>query len=267
MDELTLTFSFLLTLYLSVSGINSTTFTVVNRCNFTVWPASSSSGAAPALSTTGFRLRTDESMAINAPTAWSGRFWGRTDCEEDSTGKFSCSTGDCGSGKVYCSGNESRPPTTLIEFSLASNGKSNDFYDVNLGDGYNLPVIVVPRGPFGTSCRSVGCVVDVNVECPAELMVYSDNQRANVVGCMSACAAFNSSQFCCKGDHNTHETCPPTNYSQFFKTACPRAYSYAFDDEDNTSTCSQADYTITFCPVSNSRTGSSLLATKSVLVE
>ncbi|KAI4323643.1 hypothetical protein L6164_023232 [Bauhinia variegata] len=267
MDELTLTFSFLLILYLSVSGINSTTFTVVNKCNFTLWPASLSIGAAPALSTTGFSLLTDESMAINAPTAWSGRFWGRTDCKEDSTGKFSWSTGDCGSGKVSCSGSGSMPPTTLIEFTLAGDRQSNDFYDVSLVDGYNLPLLVVPRGPSGTSCPSVGCVVDVNGECPAELMVYSDNQRVNVVGCTSSCAAFNSSQFCCDGDHNTPETCPPTNYSQFFKTACPRAYSYAYDDKDSTSICSSADYTITFCPVSNSRTGSSLLATNSILVQ
>ncbi|KAL0360532.1 UNVERIFIED_CONTAM: Thaumatin-like protein 1 [Sesamum radiatum] len=33
-----------------------------------------------------------------------------------------------------------------------------------------------------------------------------------------------------------------------FKNACPRSYSYAFDDATSTFTCSGADYTITFCP-------------------
>ncbi|KAI4323650.1 hypothetical protein L6164_023238 [Bauhinia variegata] len=61
----------------------------------------------------------------------------------------------------------------------------------------------------------------------------------------------------------TSEETPPR---KFFETACPGAYSYAYDDV-NTGICSPADYTITFCPVYNSRTGSSLLATNSVLVE
>ncbi|KHN41892.1 Pathogenesis-related protein 5 [Glycine soja] len=41
-------------------------------------------------------------------------------------------------------------------------------------------------------------------------------------------------------------------YSQMFKSVCPKAYSYAYDDATSTFTCSGADYTITFCPSSPS---------------
>jgi len=37
-------------------------------------------------------------------------------------------------------------------------------------------------------------------------------------------------------------------YSSVFKTACPRAYSYAYDDGSSTFTCGNAaDYTVAFC--------------------
>ncbi|BAF26073.1 Os10g0147200, partial [Oryza sativa Japonica Group] len=37
---------------------------------------------------------------------------------------------------------------------------------------------------------------------------------------------------------------------EFFKAACPRAYSYAYDDSTSTFTCAAGatDYAITFCP-------------------
>jgi hypothetical protein len=43
----------------------------------------------------------------------------------------------------------------------------------------------------------------------------------------------------------------PTAYSQFFKSACPRAFSYAFDSAASIFTCGGGDagtYSITFCP-------------------
>ncbi|GAB4847981.1 hypothetical protein Ancab_039401 [Ancistrocladus abbreviatus] len=38
-------------------------------------------------------------------------------------------------------------------------------------------------------------------------------------------------EYCCTGDHSAVETCASTNYSQIFKQQCPKASSYAFDDE------------------------------------
>ncbi|GKB99373.1 G-type lectin S-receptor-like serine/threonine-protein kinase [Tanacetum coccineum] len=45
--------------------------------------------------------------------------------------------------------------------------------------------------------------------------------------------------------------CKPTAYAQLFKSACPRSYSTAYDDTA-TYMCSGSDYTIRFCPASDS---------------
>ncbi|KAK7382947.1 hypothetical protein VNO78_28611 [Psophocarpus tetragonolobus] len=247
MDRPTLSlFSFFITLHVSVSGVISTTFTLVNKCDYTVWPGILSNAGVPPLSTTGFVLQSGDSSTITAPTSWGGRFWGRTLCSQDSTGKFSCVTGDCGSGKLECSGNGATPPATLAEFTLDGAG-GLDFFDVSLVDGYNVPMLVVPQGGSGEKCTATGCVGDLNGACPSELKVTSADGRESVA-CKSACEAFNSPQYCCRGAYGTPDTCKPSSYSQIFKNACPRAYSYAYDDKTSTFTCASADYSITFCP-------------------
>lgn len=123
------------------------TFTLVNKCDFTVWPGILSSAGSPKLGTTGFELRKGGSRSFKAPTGWSGRFWGRSGCEFDGSGSGSCATGDCGSGEVECNGAGATPPATLAEFTLGSG--SQDFYDVSLVDGYNLPMIVQSSGGSG----------------------------------------------------------------------------------------------------------------------
>lgn len=183
------------------------------------------------------------------PTSWSGRIWGRTLCSTDPSGKFSCITGDCGSSKVECTGSGAIPPATLAEFTL--NGANGlDFYDVSLVDGYNLPITVEPSGGSG-NCTTTGCLVDLNGACPTELKVKiaaeEEGSDEKSVACKSACEAFGDPLYCCNGAYGTPQTCKPSSYSQFFKSACPRAYSYAYDDGTSTFTCSSADYLITFC--------------------
>ncbi|XP_010531575.1 PREDICTED: pathogenesis-related protein 5, partial [Tarenaya hassleriana] len=136
------------------------------------------------------------------------------------------------------------PPATLAEFTLGSSG-SKDFYDVSLVDGYNLPMIVEGSGS-GSACATTGCVSDLNRNCPAELRVKGGS------ACRSACEAFGTAEYCCNGAYGSPDTCKPTMYSQVFKTACPKSYSYAYDDATSTFTCSDGDYTITFCPNSPS---------------
>ncbi|GAB4839148.1 Thaumatin-like protein 1 [Ancistrocladus abbreviatus] len=239
--------------YLFLPAAVATTFTIVNQCDYVVWPGILSNAGEPALSTTGFALQQGESKTINPPASWGGRFWGRTLCATDnSTGKFTCQTGDCGSGTVDCAGSGAAPPATLAEFKLDGDG-GLDFYDVSLVDGYNLPMLVVPVGGSGTNCTSTGCVVDLNGACPSELRVMSEDGSENVA-CKSACDAFNQPQYCCSGAYATPDTCKPSSYSQLFKRACPRAYSYAYDDKTSTFTCAASpDYTITFCPSPTTR--------------
>ncbi|CAI0382638.1 unnamed protein product [Linum tenue] len=231
--------------YLFPIGVVSTTFTITNQCEYTVWPGILSNADVAPLPTTGFALQKGETRTISPPASWGGRMWGRTHCSEDSTGKFSCLTGDCGSGKIECSGSGAAPPATLAEFKL-DGYDGQDFFDVSLVDGYNLPVLVSPQGGSGQNCSSTGCVVDLNGACPSDLKVVSDAGEG--VACKSACEAFRQPQYCCDGAYATPDTCKPSSYSLAFKNACPRAYSYAYDDKTSTFTCSSADYAITFCP-------------------
>ncbi|KAL5788831.1 hypothetical protein ACOSP7_005780 [Xanthoceras sorbifolium] len=254
--ELTLS-SLILTLIVLLAtsrGVSSATFTFVNRCDYTIWPGILANAGSSTLDSTGFELPTDSSRSFLAPTGWSGRFWARTGCNFDGSGAGSCNTGDCGSGQVECGGLGAAPPATLAEFTLGNGGQ--DFYDVSLVDGYNLPMVVEGSGGSGL-CASTGCVADVNQQCPSELKV-GDGEA-----CKSACEAFGSPEYCCSGDFNSPSTCKPSVYSQMFKAACPKSYSYAYDDATSTFTCTGADYTVTFCPSSSPSQKSSSYATPS----
>ncbi|GAB2267354.1 hypothetical protein Dimus_002340 [Dionaea muscipula] len=225
--------------------VSATVFTVLNRCGYTIWPGTLCGNGAAVLAGGGFELPPGRSVQFSAPRGWSGRFWARTGCRFDASGAGKCTTGDCASG-IRCS-NGGLPPVTLAEFTLYGDG-GQDFYDVSLVDGYNVGVGVTPSGGKG-KCQYAGCLENLNPSCPAELAVR-DPTSGNVVACKSACAAFNSPEYCCTGDHGTPQTCSPTAYSERFKSACPTAYSYAYDDPTSTCTCTGADYLITFCPTS-----------------
>ncbi|XP_054799616.1 pathogenesis-related thaumatin-like protein 3.5 [Prosopis cineraria] len=212
-----------------------------NRCSYTVWPATLSGNGAATLGDGGFTLAPGSSRQLAAPSGWSGRFWARTSCNFESSGNGHCSTGDCGALRCSSGG---APPATLAEFTLGTPGNPKDFYDVSLVDGYNVGMGVKATGGTG-DCQYAGCVADLNANCPSELQVRNG---PSVVACKSACAAFNTPEFCCTGDHSTPATCGPTQYSEMFKRACPTAYSYAYDDASSTCTCSGSNYLITFCP-------------------
>lgn len=230
------------------NGILGTTFTFKNRCNYMVWPGILSSAGSTPLDSTGFELSPGESQSFEASPGWSGRFWGRTGCTFDPSGQGNCATADCGSNQISCNGAGATPPATLAEFTIGSvSGSSTlDFYDVSLVDGYNLPMAVDASGGSG-ACGTTGCVTDLNRMCPPELRV------GNGEACKSACEAFGNEEYCCSGSFGSPNTCRPSVYSEMFKSACPRSYSYAYDDATSTFTCTGADYTITFCPGSTSR--------------
>ncbi|PKA60853.1 Thaumatin-like protein 1 [Apostasia shenzhenica] len=225
-------------------GIHGITFTVKNNCGFTIWPATLSSAAAPPLQETGFILIPGASAALPAPAKWSGRIWARTHCSTDSSGRFSCLSGDCGTGTVNCSGSGGAPPASLAEFTLdGADGK--DFYDTSLVDGFNLPVAILPDA---AGCNATSCAVDVDRGCPPGLRETSAAAGGAVIGCMSPCVAFREDEYCCSGRYNDPKICKPTNYSMVFKRACPQAYSYPYDDATSTFTCVGANYVISFCP-------------------
>ncbi|XP_021657667.2 thaumatin-like protein 1b [Hevea brasiliensis] len=235
-----LTFTFLF------CGAHPAKITFTNNCPYTVWPGTLTGGNRPQLSSTGFQLATKETQSLDAPAPFTGRFWGRTLCSTDSSGRFTCATGDCGSGQVSCNGAGGNPPVSLVEFTLAENN-GQDFYDISLVDGFNVPVSVSPQGGSGNNCTTASCPGNVNSVCPTQLAVKGSD--GSIIACKSACEEFNQPEYCCTGNFNTPETCKPTNYSMIFKNQCPQAYSYAYDDSSSTFSCSGgANYAITFCP-------------------
>ncbi|XP_061978291.1 PR5-like receptor kinase [Populus nigra] len=214
--------------HLFVSGINST---YDPRPLFYVTPT------IP----TGFSLGEKDGKEIKTSDDWVGHLWGRTHCTEDDTGRFSCITGDCGSGKIECSTVPAgSSPVTMAEFKI--NNAGLDFFNVSLLDGYNLPLLVLPSNK---TCKKAGCVVDLNGVCPSGLTVNSSDGK--IAGCRSACEAFGSQQYCCTGEYETPSTCKPTSYSQNFKKMCPSTYTYPLDDETGTFSCASSDYQIVFC--------------------
>ncbi|KAL1225622.1 Thaumatin-like protein 1 [Cardamine amara subsp. amara] len=228
----------------------ASTFVITNNCPFTIWPGTLAGSGTQPLPTTGFRLDMGQSVRIPSAIGWSGRIWARTGCNFDAYGVGKCMTGDCG-GKLECDGSGAAPPTSLFEITLGHGSDDKDFYDVSLVDGYNLPIVALPTGGgLVGACNATGCVADINISCPKELQVMGEEEeeRGGVVACKSACEAFGLDQYCCSGQFANPTTCRPSLYSSIFKRACPRAYSYAFDDRTSTFTCKASEYAIIFCP-------------------
>ncbi|GER47926.1 pathogenesis-related thaumatin superfamily protein [Striga asiatica] len=228
-----------------LSRASATVFTLQNGCSYTVWPGTISGNGAALLGDGGFQLPPGASVQLPAPPGWSGRFWARTGCTFDAAGNGNCTTGDCPGGIRCASGGA--PPVSLVEFTIGggAGGMAEDFYDVSLVDGYNVGLGVQPSSGGSGDCQYAGCVADVNGGCPPELQVVDGGGA--VVACRSACAAFGAPEFCCTGEFGTPAACTPTKYSEMFKSACPTAYSYAYDDLTSTCTCTGSDYLITFC--------------------
>jgi len=224
---------------------------IINNCSYPVWVGVLGNPNYPLPFNGGWRMNSSEEVTLELDHGWSGRFWGRTNCDQWGW----CETGDCG-GKIECAGAGGIPPATLVEFSFDTPG--GDYYDVSLVDGYNIPMGIMPRNatrsPFGGDwryhCQYAGCNVgeDLNDICPPELQLNSSGQ---VIACMSACWKFNEDQYCCRGNYSTPATCPPTQYTRIFKEVCPEAYSYAYDDDSALYTCDGipvSDYDVIFCP-------------------
>lgn len=152
---------FLLLFILFSTCCYSATFTIINNCTHTIWPGTLSGSGSATLSPTGFRLDSGQSKKLTSDPKWSGRIWGRTGCKFDASGTGKCQTADCG-GKLECEGSGAEPPASLFEITLGGYD-GQDFYDVSMVDGYNLPILAVPRRVYGTkACNSTGCISDLN---------------------------------------------------------------------------------------------------------
>lgn len=215
----------------------------MNNCNASVWPGIQGGAGNTAPKDGGFHLGVGEETVFDVPFGWSGRIWGRQGCCFDEQGRGSCETGGCG-GKLRCGGTGGAPPATLVEMTFGTPQSPLHYYDVSLVDGFNLPVTMVPIGG-GAGCGVAGCEVNLNVCCPSKFEVLAGGK---VVGCKSACLALQTDKYCCTGEYRSPGSCKPTLFSHLFKSICPRAYSFAFDDPTSLNRCRASHYLITFCP-------------------
>lgn len=246
-------FKLLVFVYVIVTPIVGPTFHVYNKCPFDLWPGFQGN---PLVANGGFHLGPGETKDVAIPDGWTaGRIWARRGCDSN----MNCDSGFCGNN-VECNGNGGQPPVSLIEFTMHANG-GQDYYDMSLVGGYNLPVFAEPvQGTINKvggqyDCeRAGGCFQDLLQTAPDVLKNYKHN---DVVSVDSACLKFNTDQYCCRGAYGNSQTCNPenwpVNYAAYFKQACPTAYSYAYDDAASTFTCRGSngrlspDYTIQFC--------------------
>jgi hypothetical protein len=238
------------------------TFTFVNNTGQTIWPGALGNAGQQVPDGGGWELAAGQSLAVTVPDTWAGRFWARTYCTFDASGQGSCETGDCG-GVLACDGAGGAPNVTLAEFTLGG-GTSSDFYDVSFVDAFNVPVTVAPVGGATSStdpyqCTTAGCTANLNPGCPGVLQ--DTDSSGNIVACLSACSEFDTAQYCCTGAYGSPSACNPdtwpVDYAAYFKSSCPNAYSYAFDDPTSTFTCSGASgYVITFWPFGATSGGS-----------
>lgn len=102
------------------------------------------------------------------------------------------------------------------------------------------------------SCATVGDLYDCSKGGPNAVSgsCYSPGADNKCCGCPSWSAAGTCNA------HNPKWEAPalPEVYAKPFKTACPSAYSFPYDDPTSTFTCAGGrDYTITFCPVATPR--------------
>ncbi|KAL6847435.1 hypothetical protein ACP4OV_023288 [Aristida adscensionis] len=126
-------------------GASAATFTITNRCSFTVCPAAIPVGG-------GRQLGPGQTWTLNVPAGTSsGRVWGRTGCSVNG-GSASCQTGDCG-GALSCT-LSGRPPATLAEFTI---GGAQDFYDISVIDGFNIGMDFSCSSGDALRCRDANC--------------------------------------------------------------------------------------------------------------
>eukprot|EP01018_Ginkgo_biloba_P035112 Gb_12186 [translate_table: standard] len=204
-------------------------FLLKNNCGFSVWPAIVGFNSDPPKTDGQTELKSGGSISVEVSPQSTWTIWGRTGCVFNSQGVGQCDSADC--GKRQCEKN-SVTPATQATFELLGGTAKPDLYDVDLTNGYNLPLAVAPLSvdsSDGTTyhCNPMGCAVETAAVCPKDLQTLKGGA---VVGCHGHCDGRN---------------CNPPDYAKAFAQACPRAFPFS-----SGSICpfSTVGYALTFCP-------------------
>ncbi|ODN80974.1 hypothetical protein L202_03084 [Cryptococcus amylolentus CBS 6039] len=264
--------SHLLLPLLSSTLIFASSITISNKCSSSLYIGVGGQGGSitktdGSAQDAGWEQQPGE-YTFNLPDGWNnGRIWARTGCEKDGDG-INCVIGGCKNNAIACDGIEyGTAGATLAEISL-NQYMGQDFYDISIVDGYNLPMTITPSD---SSCTPPSCGADTDIltQCDPSLVYPKGNDK--IYSCNSACG--NSIEFqdktrgalvnadplnspvCCQKNGVTvdHKDCPDT-YIPFYKkmkSMCNDAYVYSDDDmyQDAVFGCAfGTDYTVVFCP-------------------
>ncbi|KAH8551965.1 thaumatin [Umbelopsis sp. PMI_123] len=191
-------------------------------------------------SPTYYTISTGSSQTASLAANWGGRTWARIDCDQSSEQ----------SNNTQCGVPGTPNPTSLAEFTFQGSG-NQDFYDLSMVDGYNLPISIAPIGASqGSTQYQCGTPICKTLPtCPSDLTVLTST--GDLLSCQSDCSHYNEPQYCCTGAYGSASTCNGGPYAPMIKSACPDAYSFAYDDSTSTYTCDSGTatgYTITWCP-------------------
>jgi hypothetical protein len=244
--------------------------TVTNRCAFTVWIAQQPNAGVPALPGGVVRLATGAANSYAIPDAgWAGRFWPKTGCAN-------ANGTDCATGETLppCPPGGCQPPAdSKVEFFFPDRGLQDmSWYDISLVDGYSLPFRIAPRGIASGSCIETVCSLSLDA-CPrdeidglGDLRVVRDGAT---VQCLSPCNRWNypapyglnrpetqppGVDFCCPTPPVSVAECragpiEQSLYVQTVRSACPSAYSFAYDDQGGLHSCPETtSFDVTLCP-------------------
>ncbi|KAI8081423.1 thaumatin [Halteromyces radiatus] len=180
-----------------------------------------------------FDLTPQGTRTISEPDTWGGRLFGQPECV------------GAGNNGPHCGNAGASNPATLAEFFFkGANGA--DYYDISLVDGYNIPASISPQGKGGSGkdCGTSNCQKLPN--CPPNLAIKDGSGK--VIGCQSSCSKTGNPQDCCVGQYDGPDKCKPDKQADNVKSACPDSYSFAYDDQTSTFSCSNpTGYTLTFC--------------------
>ncbi|GAA5840328.1 hypothetical protein JCM5353_002785 [Sporobolomyces roseus] len=123
----------LLSLGLTLDGAyaKNRVITVVNNCDYTVWPAIFKSVGPMPKQKTGWEAKPGSKVGFEVEESWGGRVWGRTGCDftKDVPDYQMCETGGCNGG-LECDPDTGTGvlPVTLAEFNIQT---EVDHYDTS----------------------------------------------------------------------------------------------------------------------------------------
>jgi hypothetical protein len=156
---------------LAAESSREANLTLVNDCNYPVWPMVIPNDGSSAISGNTARLDSGGGAAsFSIPPSsspWSGQVVARAGCAVETPRPSRCASGE-------------QLPATVVQLQVHAYGRADmAVYSVSLSGGFNVPATVTPHAfPSGSACPVLGCTEDLNPRCPAGRRVTAAWWRA-----------------------------------------------------------------------------------------